>query len=179
MIESEVRLLFQRADEARRGGRLDDAEQLLDEARMLSTNDWTLCGDGLCKQAQIKRDRGDLAGAIDLYEEAITVYKNDGEPRSLADCLRHLGDIQRETGDFIEAETHLLSALAAYKRFAECLPLTFANTYRPLALLNEAMGRPEKARDYWLDALALYRQADIAAGVAECQAHLDGYSPSQ
>ena len=179
MIEDEVKGLFKQADDARRDGRLDDAEQLLDEAAKLSIDDWTLYGDGLCKRAQIRRDRGDRADAIALYEMAITFYQHDGVPRSVADCLRHLGDVQRETGDFIKAETHLLSALATYNRFATCAPLVLANTYRPLALLNEAMGKPEEARDYWIEALELYQQAGVEAGVEECQAHLDGYSPSQ
>lgn len=179
MIEDEIKAIFKLADDARREGRLNDAEQHIDKALEFSIDDWTLYGNGLCRLAQVKRDRGARTEAIDLYEEAIIFYKQDGESRSVADCLRHLGDIQRETGDFIRAETHLLSALAAYERFAETPPLTFANTYRPLALLNEAMGRPEKAREFWLEALVLYRQAKVDAGIAECQAHLSGYSPSQ
>ncbi len=181
MTEKKIRAMFKQANEARHEGRFNDAESLLNQAFELSVDisDEDIHAEYVSKLAQIKRDLNNPSEAIDLYEEAIECYRHLGRNLAIAHCLRHLGDIQRENGDISKAETHLLSALDIYRDLPTKESLAIANTLRPLALLNEALGRMDRAMAFWSEALAYYSEAKVEAGIAECRAHLDGYSPSQ
>ena len=181
MTDTKIKAIFKQADDARRHGLYNDAESLLAQALELTVGvvDEDIRAGCLSKLAQIKRDLNNPSEAIDLYEEAIDLYRHLGKNLAIAHCLRHLGDIERENGDVLKAETQLLAALDIYRDLATEETLAIANTCRPLALLNEALGRTDKAMAFWSEALAHYSEAGVEAGIAECRTHLEGYSPSQ
>ena len=181
MTQQQIRTVIDNADIARREGRLHDADDLLRDAvtQSLNLDDTALFAESLRKLAQIKRDLEETSDAVFLYGEALTLYQQLDEGRWIAYCRRHLGDIQRETGDFIAAESNLLTALEHFREPEHFDPLTVANILRPLALLNDTLGRTDRATAFWSEALVCYSEAKVEAGIAECRAHLDSYSPSQ
>ncbi|MCW3846148.1 hypothetical protein OF829_02785 [Sphingomonas sp. LB-2] len=101
-----------------------------------------------------------------FYREAAGLA---AEPAELAHCLRHVGDLARETGDAETARAALDEAERLYRGEVDDR-LGLANTVRLRALLDD-----DKAR--WRDARALYMIAagdgwDLADALAECDRHL-------
>jgi len=167
---------IQRAIEARREGRFTDARRdLLESVALLR-----LAGTpqelapALKALGQVERDLGHGDAALSLYEEAAVIYRSAADPLSLAHTVRHVGDIHRGAGRPDLAAPCYLEALTLYRSSDRTDPLELANVLRPLAILEEAAGRTELAADLWREARDLYARANVAEGVAECAARLDG-----
>jgi len=89
----------------------------------------------------------------------------------LAHTLRHCSALQARLGEGMGALESIARAYAIYEA-NEPLPLEMANTFRVGALAHEAAGEPWKAEREWLEALALYTQEGVQAGVEEATARL-------
>src|SRR5258706_3800146 len=76
--------------------------------------------------AQIERDLDRAAHALLLYEEAVSVCRELGDPLLLAHTLRHLGDLHHDDGRDDIAEPLSSEALAPY-RTSDAPPLDLAN----------------------------------------------------
>jgi tetratricopeptide (TPR) repeat protein len=124
-------------------------------------------------QAKAARDAGRHAEAIAAYREAAESARRDGDLLALAHRLRHIGDIHLEDDRIDLAAPLYDESLALYRSRDDVPALDLANLLRPLALLSAARNQPEAARRYWTEALALYRQAGVGAGVDECTRHLE------
>ena len=119
-----------------------------------------------------ERAAGELDAARSLYEEAVLLCRQEDHPVLLAHTLRHLGDVHREAGRVDRAGLCYEEALAIYRGEVGRRPLEVANALRSVALLREASGDGEGAREAWIEARALYRDVGVAAGVDECAEHL-------
>lgn len=119
-----------------------------------------------------ERAAGELEAARSLYEEAVLLCRQEGHPVLLAHTLRHLGDVQREAGRLVAAERCCEEALALYRREVGRRPLEVADALRSTALLREARGDAEGAREVWAEARTLYRDAGAPSAVDECAEHL-------
>lgn len=120
-----------------------------------------------------ERAAGELEAARSLYEEAVLLCRAEGHVVLLAHTLRELGDIQRGAGRLERAQTCYDEALTIYRREVRRRPLDVARALRSAALLCEALGQPDKARDLWEEARLLYGEVGAQEGIDECCAHLE------
>jgi tetratricopeptide (TPR) repeat protein len=121
---------------------------------------------------QIARDRRRSDAALLHYEEAVALYRAEGDALKLAHTVRHVGDIYREASHPDLAESRYQEALALYHSHKETPPLELANAIRGLAILKCDAGEVDVARALWEEARDLYEAVNVAAGVAESNSRL-------
>jgi tetratricopeptide (TPR) repeat protein len=170
--------MMEEADRARREHRLADARRDFAEALVLcrrtgERQDLLRALKGL---GQIERDLGRVAAARPLYEEAVALCRETEDPLVLAHTVRHLGDIHRDAARMDLAEPCYQEALALYRSTERTATLDLANAVRPLAILKEAVGSTEEARQLWREARDLYTVAAVEEGAVECSQRLDRLS---
>lgn len=160
---------------ARREGRSTDAARAFRDAiaAAQATDDAAALARARVGLGQIERDLGRRDAALREYEAAVAVLRTLDEPLALAHAIRHAGDILSEMGR-VEAATECYEeALATYRSRPDAPALDLANALRGFALVSEAV-QPHRAAASWHEARALYAEAGVPAGVAECDAHLAG-----
>lgn len=101
------------------------------------------------------------------YAAAARLAEAAGEAECEAYALRHLSDLDRETGRLAEALEHAERAVLLYRRGLGA-PLDLANALRLNALALAALGRPSEALPFWAEAGASYASLGVEAGAAEC-----------
>ena len=126
--------------------------------------------DWLMAEAQTLRERGERDTARALYDEALDKARAAAETEGLAKVLRHVSDLDRETGRLEAALAAAEEAATLYGVLGREHRLDLANALRLTALALEALGRP--ALQPWREAGDLYAELDIAAGLAEAGRHL-------
>lgn len=126
----------------------------------------------LGKLGHAEEDAGRGDAALACREEAVAVARRAGHPLPLAHAVRHLGDLHRKAGRLAGAEACYVEALALYGEQDDPPTLDYANALRPMAILNETLGRTDEARTLWRRARDLYGTIRVEAGVAECTEHL-------
>ncbi|UWZ83525.1 hypothetical protein [Occallatibacter riparius] len=126
----------------------------------------------LIDEGRRARAAGDRDSARKYYAEAAAQYRQEGLTLAWAHAIRHIADMWLEESEFETARPLYEDALEAYRASLETRVLDLANTLRPYALLNAAVGDRELARASWLEAKALYASLRVEEGVAECQQHL-------
>jgi tetratricopeptide (TPR) repeat protein len=119
-----------------------------------------------------ERSAGEFEAARSLYEEAVLLCRAEGHAVLLAHTLRELGDIQRNAGRLDRAQVCYDEALAIYRQEIRRRPLDVAQALRSAALLCEATGDPDAARDLWEEARLLYGEVGVQEGIDECCSHL-------
>jgi tetratricopeptide (TPR) repeat protein len=129
----------------------------------------------LIEQARAARASDRLDEAADCYARAAALSRLRGDAVGLAHDLRHLGDVWLDAGDLTAAEPVLEEALQLYRAHAGLGGLELANAIRPLALVRARVGGD--ARALLDEAIALYGEAGIAAGVRELAKVRDGLAP--
>ena len=162
--------LLVRAYQARRGGRLADAEwdmaQAVDLSRQAeSPIDLAKALTGL---GQVERDLGRRKLSRGRYEEAAAIYRTGSNKLKLAHAVRHLGDIQQELGRPDLAAPCYQEALQIYRTHSHTPPLDLANAIRSFAIHKENVGEDAEARALWEEARDLYVAAGVEAAVDEC-----------
>ena len=123
--------------------------------------------------AREARRVGRASDAIRDYKRASSLAREESLNELLAFALRHLGDLQQETGDFIQADQAIVEAVAIYRALNEGNPLNLANALRLHALAQEALGGTNLAIKSWKEAHSLYLKTGINEGVQESQSHLN------
>ena len=129
----------------------------------------------LIEQARVARASGRLDEAADCYAQAVALSRLRGDEVDLAYDLRHLGDVRLDAGELAAAEPVLDEALQLYRARAGVGALELANAIRPLAMVRARLGGD--ARALLDEAIALYGEAGIAAGVRELSKARDGIAP--
>ena len=159
---------------ARQGGRHADAERGLLEAIETSRRSGAKLQliRAITGFAHVVRDAGHDERALPLYEEAVTLGREEGDSSLLAHTVRHLGDLHRSAGRLDDANRCYSEAISLYRTLASPPALDFANALRPAALMKEHDGDEAGARQLWSEARALYQAAEVQAGVDECSRHL-------
>jgi tetratricopeptide (TPR) repeat protein len=166
--------LLTHAAQARRENRPADARIALVEAvaQARGAHDAQILARALKALGRIERDLNHRDAALQHYEEAAALERaNAADPLSLAQTIRHLGDVHQNSGRLAQAEPLYLEALAIYRAHPEAPALDLANAVRPLALLKEATGHDDEAAELWNEARNIYATQEIFPGVAECAAH--------
>jgi len=122
--------------------------------------------------SDVERDLGRDDEALKLYEEAVAVCRDVGDPFLLAHTIRHLGQLHHDAARAEDAERCYRETLELYRDHEGAPPLDVANAVRPLAILREEAGESEAAMRLWEEALDLYEACDVQAGVDECSERL-------
>ena len=136
------------------------------------------CGEGreavqaLRALSDSRRELGRDDEALKLYEEAVAVCRDMGDPLLLAHTIRHLGQLHHDAARVEDAERCYSEALQLYRSQESAPPLDVANAVRPLAILKDDAGETEAARRLWQEARALYEACGVQAGVDECSERL-------
>lgn len=166
--------LIKLAWQARGERRYEDAKRGLLEAIKLSRQADSRLDliRALKALAHIVRDQGQVDCALPLYEEAMALSRAEGDDLVLAHSVRHFGDLHREAGRIADAQRYYDEALSLYRAALAPPALDFANALRPAAMLKEAEGDIEAARQLWTEARLLYERADVRPGVEECNRRL-------
>lgn len=81
---------------------------------LLPTLNASVRGNVVRGMAYIQLASGDLAGAKDLYEEALSTFRNVS-PFGHAHCRRGLGDVAVQQGDFSQAQKEFDAAMELYE----------------------------------------------------------------
>jgi tetratricopeptide (TPR) repeat protein len=163
---SETRLM--QAYQARRENRLADARQIFVETvDLCRVSGGVALAKALTGLGQIERDVEHRDVARQCYEEALAIYRVEGNALKVAHTVRHLGDIHQEDGRLDLAEPCYHEALDLYRADQRTSPLDLANAIRSFAILKEEIGNPEGAKRLWEEARNLYVAVNIEEGVAE------------
>ncbi|MBV9063857.1 MAG: tetratricopeptide repeat protein [Alphaproteobacteria bacterium] len=161
--------LMEEGRQARRAGKKEEARAAFVRARDAAAAAGDSAGEAeaWCGLAQLAHDSGELASGADLYGRALPLFRGAGASERGAHTVRHIADVQREAGQFEEAERSYAEAMSIYRQNTEVSPLDIANALRGYALLKEAVGDTASARAMWEEAGELYQSFGVEAGVAE------------
>jgi tetratricopeptide (TPR) repeat protein len=153
---------LERGETARREKRPAEARAAFGEASALFRMDGsqTELAHALTRQAQIERDEGLFAKALDYQLEALAIQRTLDDRKRLAHIVRHVGDILQDDGRHAEADPYYGEMLNIYRTEPDAPPLEFANAIRSAALHNEHLGNTEKARLLWQEARDRYAALD-------------------
>ena len=124
----------------------------------------------LARQAAAEGRAGEARNA---YARAAALSRESGAPLLQAHALRHLSDLDREADHLEQALAHAEQASALYRANGKGTSPDLANALRLKGLALDGLRKPEQARAAWSAARDLYADADVAAGVAECERRLD------
>ena len=167
MIET-IKALLKRASEARSSGQPSAAELLYKEAAAQAEHDQSVeRAEALSGIARARRDAGDRTGAAIYYSEAITLLRNASASAPLAHALRRAAEVRSEMQEYGVASIQIDEAIRLYRGLEDPQPLHLANALRVSALNDE-----RQAHDAWTEALTLYTQTGIEAGMHESERHI-------
>ena len=121
---------------------------------------------------QIECDLDNNEAALQHYQEALALYRAEGDVLKIAHTVRHLGDVHRCEGRLTQAEQCYHEALNLYRNHPRTPLLDLANAIRPLAILKFDAGATDEARSLWEETRKLYTAVDVEAGVAESSRRL-------
>ncbi len=157
--------------------RLQAADQLLAEVERDALAKARLrdVAEAMHLRANVAIDRGKPGMAERLWKESVRLCETLGDDLMLAHKVRHLGDLARLRGRDADA-------LACYERAAAlhrahppesaAERLDFGNLMVRLATVRQVRGEHHAALAGWQAARACYAALDLAAGVADCDAHI-------
>src|SRR5581483_5452952 len=167
--------LFNLAVAARSEGHDDEAERLYKEAAEAArAQDTVGRAEALIGASQVRRHRGDRAGASIYLSEAITLLRNEyvSQPESIAPtlayALTHAAELRSELGESAVAGTQIEEAVRLYRAIQPLPTLDLANALRVSAMNNE-----REAIAAWIEAQTLYITISQNSSIDEAQKHLE------
>lgn len=174
MIEA-LKSLFNLATAARSEGHDDEAERLYKEAaEQARAQDTVGRAEALIGAAQLRRQRGDRAGASIYFAEAITLLRNESvaQPEAIAPTLAyvltHAAELRSELGESAVAGTQIEEAVRLYRAIQPLPTLDLANALRISAMISE-----REALAAWTEAQTLYITISQTDCIDEAQEHLE------
>jgi tetratricopeptide (TPR) repeat protein len=115
---------------------------------------------GYHAEAERLRHAGDPERALVRQRRAVALWREIGDPASLAHAVRHIADMLVEAGRAGEASEPIAEMLALYRQASDALPLDVANALRSAAVHAEAIGDGDSAEAFWLQARQRYAALD-------------------
>jgi hypothetical protein len=124
----------------------------------------------LARQAAAEGRAGETRNS---YARAAALSRESGAPLLQAHALRHLSDLDRQADHLEQALAHAEQAAALYRANGQGSSPDMANALRLTGLALDGLRKTEQGRAAWSAALALFADAGIAVGLAECDRRLD------
>jgi non-specific serine/threonine protein kinase len=109
-------------------------------------------------------DHGEYDDAERLYEEALALRREMGDPLSIAGSLSNLGVVARQKGDYAKAVELYEQALALFREDGNIDNI--AGVLDNLGFVVQCMGDYDRAESLYHEALELFDQEDDAGGIA-------------
>ena len=121
----------------------------------------------LLEQGQILYKAGNFAKAVEVLQQAVQAYKQQGDSLSLAVTLSNLSLAYQQLGAWIQAQQAITESLNLLKEQDENqnLQKIFAQSLDIQGRLQLTMGQAEEALETWRRTEKIYRQADDQSGV--------------
>jgi DNA-binding SARP family transcriptional activator/tetratricopeptide (TPR) repeat protein len=156
--------------------RRGDAREALYHAtralRLLQTTDEPVWEAGTLTQMGLYAARlGDHDNARAYCQAALATYQRHDDPTGIADAALSLGYVEQRTGDHHQAIGHYGQALAVFR--------AIGNVYQSADMLERlghscaALDQNDRARDFWQQAVELYRQQERTQEAERVQCRLD------
>jgi tetratricopeptide (TPR) repeat protein len=122
--------------------------------------------DSLLQQGKILYDGGKFGKAVEVLQQAVQVYKQQGESIKLAVTLSNLSLAYQQLGEWSQAQQAIAESLNLLKGQDENQNLQiFAQSLDIQGRLQLRMGHAEEALATWQQTEEIYSQADNQSGV--------------
>jgi class 3 adenylate cyclase/tetratricopeptide (TPR) repeat protein len=160
------------AESARRLGRFDEADALLEAARdgFTRAGDQVGLGDVYHLEGTVANQRGNASSARDDYLRSLEIREALGDHAGIAKLVTNLGIVATGGGDLERAVAYLERGASIYRELGDRRGSSIAATN--LAWASMIGGRPSDARRYSEEALALAREIGDRFNIAVGQNNL-------
>ncbi|WP_442940698.1 CHAT domain-containing protein [Nostoc sp.] len=120
----------------------------------------------LLQQGKVLYSNGNFAKAVEVLQQAVQIYKQQGESLRLAATLSNLSLAYQQLGAWSQAQQTITESLNLLKGLDKNQNLTiFAQSLDIQGRLQLAMGQSEAALATWQQTEEIYKQADNQNGV--------------
>lgn len=124
----------------------------------------------LLQQGKVLYDSGKFAKAVEVLQEAVQTYRQQGESLRLAATLSNLSLAYQQLGAWNQAQQAITESLNLLNEQGENQNLQiFAQSLDIQGRLQLTMGQADKALATWQQTEEIYRQADNKSGVVRSQ----------
>ena len=117
--------------------------------------------------AHIRLQRGDVAAAVQTYQQAVDLSRRARHAEGLAQTLRLLGDVQFGLGQDADAGANLSEAAALFAQLED--PASQAAALAKVAIARERQAQWPAARETWTAVLVLRRSLADPTGELEAR----------
>jgi predicted ATPase/class 3 adenylate cyclase len=112
----------------------------------------------------LARDESDLARARELYEESLSLLRELGHTRGVANSLINLGNVALDEREYDRAAALYVESLALHRELPNQPGVALA--LNNLGLVTRCQGEYDRAGELCRESLALYRQMGVKWGIA-------------
>jgi predicted ATPase/transcriptional regulator with XRE-family HTH domain len=140
---------------------MDDGRQVRSSVvrRPSSKRAKSLIGAGILAWRQ-----NDYEAARSLSEESLTIYRDLGDKRGIAQSLNNMGNVAHSRGDYPSALAYFRESLAARRELGDKRGI--ADSLNNLALVVDEQGEYESALSLYEESLSIYRELGDKRGTA-------------
>ena len=129
-------------------------------------------GEALTGLGQIERDLGNSAAASRHLSDAVDIRRTQDDPLLLAHAIRHAADILRDQGQSERPRPATKKPLRSIAATSKPHPSTWQTPFADTRCSRPIIGDPDEATLLWYEAMGLYAEAGVQAGVAESQSQI-------
>lgn len=152
--DAEIDRLLDRTNELRHGGRVEEALQVLAQARVLAGDDLLHLVALLNERGLAEFDAGRYGAARGTFTELVRIFEDAAVDNRLvfASVLDNLGYVNREIGDLVSARRHHERAVDLFRTLEA--PADLARALMNLAIVQKDSGSLQQARISIAEAVA-------------------------
>ena len=163
-----IKKLLEKAWKLRGEANYKESQKFLSKAESLCTKeDFYFMGRIHHIRMQYEADKDHFDKAIEYCHLSVLSYFKSKDYDRIAHSVRHLADLQMETGELSDSENNYIKSVGIYKSLEDCNKGDLANALRGYAQLQEKKGEFSEAMDLWQEIIHLYKECDFKAGEIE------------
>lgn len=171
-----IRLLLRTGDVMLRQGKYDEAKMYAQQAQGLGGNAHEQAG-GLLLLGLVARYQGDYETARAYYEGSLSLRREIGYKRGVADCLNNLGVLAMHQGDYETARAYYEDSLHIRREIGQRQGMALA--LLNLGVIAAFQGEYMTARTHFENSLQMARQIGSQSMVANMLLNLGGITQAQ